>query len=214
MEATVTDGTATRVFKGMAFAVAGKTGTAHVSDGPIKYAHGVYQATFAGYFPADKPQFTCIIVIRTKPHAASHYGGTVAAPVFREIATKLYAMYVEKKTPSQFFTAKDSSAFFYAGNAVDIKKVFQSMSMPFADSAKTATWATVYANNYSPVVRTATVRQQVMPNVKGMGLKDAVFLLENLGVKVLVKGKGKVVVQSVEAGRPLGKGTAVLIELS
>lgn len=214
MEATVTDGTATRVFKGMTFAVAGKTGTAHVSDGPIKYAHGVYQATFAGYFPADKPQFTCIVVIRTKPHAASHYGGTVAAPVFREIATKLYAMYVEKKTPSQFFTAKDSSAFFYAGNAVDIKKVFQSMSMPFADSAKTATWATVYANNYSPVVRTATVRQQVMPNVKGMGLKDAVFLLENLGVKVQVKGKGKVVVQSVEAGRPLGKGTAVLIELS
>ena len=81
----------------MPFAVAGKTGTAHVADGNIKYDDGVYQATFVGYFPAEQPQYTCIVVIRTKPHAFLHYGGQVAAPVFREIATKLYAMYVEKK---------------------------------------------------------------------------------------------------------------------
>ena len=106
MEAVVTEGTGKLAFKDMPFAVAGKTGTAHVADGKIKYDDGVYQASFVGYFPADKPQYTCIVVIRTKPHAAAHFGGLLAAPVFREIATKLYAMYVEKKKPSLYAVKK------------------------------------------------------------------------------------------------------------
>lgn len=214
MEATVIDGTATRVFKGMPFAVAGKTGTAHVSDGQIKYAHGVYQASFVGYFPADKPQFTCIVVIRTKPHAASHYGGTLAAPVFREIATKLYAMYVEKKDASSYAAKKDSTGFFYAGNTADIKNVFKTMNVSYRDSAGQNTWASVYANNYQPVMRTAAVREQIMPNVRGMGLKDAIYLLENMGLKVAIRGKGKVTMQSVAPGTKLAKGITVILELT
>ncbi|MFZ1328418.1 MAG: penicillin-binding protein [Chitinophagaceae bacterium] len=214
MEATVIDGTATRVFKGMPFAVAGKTGTAHVSDGPIKYGDGVYQATFVGYFPADKPQFTCIVVVRTKPHAASHYGGTVAAPVFREIATKLYAMYVEKKNPSRYAGTKDSSGYYYAGFTKDIKNVFKAMNMAYRDSVAENNWASVYANNYQPVMKAATVRQQVMPNVRGMGLKDAVYLLENMGLKVAVRGRGKITMQSVAPGTALAKGVTVILELS
>ena len=214
MEATVIDGTATRVFKGMPFAVAGKTGTAHVSDGPINYGDGVYQATFVGYFPADKPQFTCIVVVRTKPHAASHYGGTVAAPVFREIATKLYAMYVEKKNPSRYAGTKDSSGYFYAGFTKDIKNVFKAMNMAYRDSVAENNCASVYANNYQPVMKAATVRQQVMPNVRGMGLKDAVYLLENMGLKVAVRGRGKITMQSVAPGTALAKGVTVILELS
>ncbi len=214
MEATVIDGTATRVFKGMPFAVAGKTGTAHVSDGPIKYGDGVYQATFVGYFPADKPQFTCIVVVRTKPHAASHYGGTLAAPVFREIATKLYAMYVEKKNPSQYAATKDSSGYFYAGFTKDIKNVFRAMNMAYRDSVAENNWASVYASNYQPVIKATTVRQQVMPNVRGMGLKDAVYLLENMGLKVAVRGRGKITMQSVAPGTALAKGVTVILELS
>ncbi len=214
MEGTVIDGTATRVFKGMPFVVAGKTGTAHVSDGAIKYGHGVYQATFVGYFPADKPQFTCIVVIRTKPHAASHYGGTLAAPVFREIATKLYAMYVEKKNPSLYAAAKDSSGFFYAGYAPDIKNVFKAMNMKYTDSVAQNNWASVYANNYQPVMKATTVRQQVMPNVRGMGLKDAVYLLENMGLKVAIRGRGKITMQSVAPGTALAKGLTIILELS
>jgi cell division protein FtsI (penicillin-binding protein 3) len=214
MEGTVIDGTATRVFKGMPFAVAGKTGTAHVSDGAIKYAHGVYQATFAGYFPADNPQYTCIVVIRTKPHAASHYGGTLAAPVFREIATKLYAMYVEKKDPSLYAATKDSANYFYAGYSNDIKSVFKAMKMSYRDSVAQGTWANVYAANYQPVLKAATIRPQVMPNVRGMGLKDAIYLLENMGLKVAVKGRGKVTMQSVAPGTALAKGITVVLELS
>lgn len=214
MKAVVTEGTARKALAGISFSVAGKTGTAHVSDGAIKYAHGVYQATFVGYFPADKPQFTCIVVIRTKPHAASHYGGTLAAPVFREIATKLYAMYVEKKDPSMYATTKDSSGFFYAGYATDIKNVFRSMNIAFKDSVAQSSWTSVYANNYYPVMKAVTVRKQVMPNVRGMGLKDALYLLENMGLKVAIKGKGKIRMQSVAPGTALAKGITVILELS
>lgn len=214
MEATVTDGTATRVFKGMPFAVAGKTGTAHVSDGAIKYAHGVYQATFVGYFPADQPQYTCIVVIRTKPHAASHYGGTLAAPVFREIATKLYSMYVQRKSPTPVELKKDSAAFYYAGAAGDLRTVLQSLQVPYTDSVRQQEWGGMIAGDPEPKMKPISVRERVMPNVRGMGLKDALFLLESMGLKVSVRGKGKVAVQSISPGTQLAKGITVILELS
>ena len=210
----VTEGTGRKAFKDMPFAVAGKTGTAHVSDGKIKYGHGVYQATFVGYFPADKPQYTCIVVIRTKPHAASHYGGTLAAPVFREIATKLYAMYVEQKNPSMYAAKKDSTAFFYAGYYTDIKNVFNTMNVKYTDSVVQSNWTSVFASNYQPVMKATTIRKQVMPNVRGMGLKDALYLLESMGVKVAVSGKGKINNQSIAPGTALAKGVTVMLELS
>ncbi|MGB3005446.1 MAG: PASTA domain-containing protein, partial [Chitinophagaceae bacterium] len=194
---------------------------AHVSDGPIKYAHGVYQATFVGYFPVDKPQYTCVVVIRTKPHAASHYGGTLAAPVFREIATKLYSMYVEKKSPSLYAAKKDSSTFFYAGYSNDIRNVFNTLQVKYTDSvlqnnlpAGQASWSSVISNNYQPVMKANNIRKQIMPNVRGMGLKDALFLLENMGVKVAVRGKGKINLQSIAPGTQLAKGVTVILELS
>jgi cell division protein FtsI (penicillin-binding protein 3) len=214
MEGTVIDGTATRVFKGMPFAVAGKTGTAHVSDGSIKYAHGVYQATFVGYFPADKPQYTCIVVIRTKPHAASHYGGTLAAPVFREIATKLYAMYVEQKNPSSYAVAKDSSLFYYAGFTKDLKNVLTAVNVNYMDSVAEKNWAAAYAKGNQTVMKSLVVKDKIMPNVRGMGLKDAIYLLENMGLKVSIKGRGKVTMQSVAPGTALARGITVILELS
>jgi cell division protein FtsI (penicillin-binding protein 3) len=214
MEMVVAEGTAKKAFKDMPFAVAGKTGTAHVSDGKIRYDDGVYQATFVGYFPADQPQYTCIVLIRTKPHAASHFGGTLAAPVFREIAAKLYAMYVKDKNPSLYAGTKDSSDYFYAGNTSEIKYVFTTMNIGYTDSVAQNTWSCVYANNEQPVMKANNVRLQVMPNVRGMGLKDAVYLLENMGVKVSIKGKGKIISQSLSPGTTIAKGITVMLELS
>jgi len=214
MEATVTEGTARKVFKDTPFTVAGKTGTAHVSDGKIKYDDGIYQATFVGYFPADNPQFTCIVLIRTKPHAASHFGGTLAAPVFKEIATRLYSMYVEKKDPTLYTAVKDSSAYFYAGYTTDVINVFNTMKMGYSDSVSGNKWTNVYASNYQPLMKTNMVRPRVMPNVRGMGLRDAIYLLENLGLKILVRGKGKIITQSVAPGTTLGKGITIILELS
>lgn len=215
MEAVVTEGTGRVPFKGMPFTIAGKTGTAHVADGNIKYSDGVYQATFVGYFPAEQPQYTCIVVIRSKPHAAIHYGGTLSGPVFREIATKLYAGYIEKKEISTYaVTRKDSSAYFYAGYSSDIKNVYKTLNIDYKDSALQNNWSSVYASNYQPLMKPTAVRKQIVPNVKGMGLKDALYLLENIGLKVQVKGKGKVVTQSVAPGSAFGKGNTIVIELA
>jgi cell division protein FtsI (penicillin-binding protein 3) len=213
MEMVVTEGTGKPAFKDMPFAVAGKTGTAHVADGSIKYYDGVYQATFVGYFPANDPQYSCIVVIRSKPHAAVHYGGSLAGPVFREVATKIYAMYVQKKDPGMYAIKTDSSAYYYAGNANDIKNVYKTLNVGYADSVQQNEWSSVYANNYQPVVRGNVVYQKVMPNVKGMGLKDALYLLENMGLKVAVKGRGKIITQSVIPGTSLAKGVTVVLEL-
>ena len=213
MRAVVEIGTGKPAFKDMPFAVAGKTGTAHVADGNIKYYDGVYQATFVGYFPAEQPQYTCIVVIRTKPHAFLHYGGQVAAPVFREIATKLYAMYVEKNNAPNYVTVKDSSGYFYAGYTKDIRNVFSKLDVNYNDSASQNNWSRVYAENARPVVKGNNVQGKLMPNVKGMGLKDALYLLENIGVKVVVKGRGKIINQSIPAGTPLTKGFTVLVQL-
>ncbi|MDP4263064.1 MAG: penicillin-binding protein [Bacteroidota bacterium] len=214
MEAVITEGTGKLAFKDMPFAVAGKTGTAHVADGNIKYYDMVYQASFVGYFPANDPQYTCIVVIRTKPHAAVHYGGDLAGPVFREVATKLYAMYVRKKDPTLYAIRKDSLAYLYAGNTNDIKDVYKTLHVGFSDSVQQNEWAAVYAVNNEPVMKANTVRPQVMPNVKGMGLKDALYLLENMGLKVSVKGKGKIMTQSVKPGMSLAKGITVMLELA
>ncbi|MEI9807805.1 MAG: penicillin-binding protein [Bacteroidota bacterium] len=214
MELVVTEGTGKPAFKDMPFAVAGKTGTAHVADGNIKYYDGVYQASFVGYFPANDPQYSCIVVIRSKPHAAVHYGGSLAGPVFREVATKIYAMYVEKKDPAMYAIKTDSAAYFYAGNTTDIKNVYKTLNVSYADSVQQSDWSNVYANNYQPVITENKIRRQTMPNVRGMGLKDALYLLENMGLKVSVKGRGKIISQSIIPGTGLAKGITVTLELA
>lgn len=214
MEMVITEGTGRPAFKNMPFMVAGKTGTAHVADGNLKYNDMVYQASFVGYFPANDPQYSCIVVVRTRPHAALHYGGQVAAPVFREIATKLYAMYVSQKVPAMYASRKDSSSYFYAGNTKDIKNVFGTLKMKYTDSATKGDWVNVYASNYQPVIKSSAVSNKLMPNVRGMGLKDALYLLETIGVKVNIKGKGKVMAQSIAPGTALSKGISVMLELS
>ena len=214
MEMVVTEGTGRPAFKDFPFAVAGKTGTAHVADRGIKYHDMVYQASFVGYFPANNPQYSCIVVIRTKPHAAMHYGGQLGAPVFKEIASKLYAMYVDNKTVNYAGVKKDSSSYFYSGYSKDIKNVYSTVGIAAKDSAIKNNWGIVYSDNYQPVVKGFDVKNKLMPNVKGMGLKDALFMLENMGLKVVVKGKGKVASQSVQIGAQVTKGMVVYIELS
>jgi cell division protein FtsI (penicillin-binding protein 3) len=213
MEMVITEGTGKPAFKDMPFAVAGKTGTAHVADGNIKYGDMVYQASFVGYFPAKDPVYSCIVVVRTKPHAYIHYGGQLGAPVFREIATKLYAMYIENKTLPKYENKKDSLNYFYAGNSSDIKNVFKTLSVSYSDSSRQSNWGNVFAYNYQPVMKDVTANKNKMPNVKGMGFKDVVYLLEGMGLKVQARGKGKVMVQSVQAGVTVAKGMTVYVEL-
>ena len=215
MEATVTEGTAKAVFKDFPIPVAGKTGTAHVSDGTVGYGAGIYQASFAGYFPADKPEYTCIVVIKTRPHAALHYGGQLAAPVFKEIVTSVMAQLGKTRNAGAVNVVPDSSSYIYSGGREEMQQVLQALSIRYADSmSKGASLSEVHAYNYKPVAKTLPEVKNVMPDVRYMTLRDALYALENRNIKVVVQGKGRVVAQDVLPGTPIKKNTTVTILLN
>lgn len=212
MEAVVTEGTAKTVFADMTFPVAGKTGTAHVAGGNIKYSDGVYQASFVGYFPANKPQYSCIVVVKTKPHAPIHYGGQLAAPVFKEVANKLYALYVPDQEGAALALAKDSLHRSYGGAAQDVKQVLQTLDLSYRDSASGKSWAVLHSN--PQVMKAAAAANNRVPDVRHMSLKDALYLLENSNLKVVVKGKGKVLMQDLPPGSRIKKNQTITLLLN
>jgi cell division protein FtsI (penicillin-binding protein 3) len=206
-------GTGFALFKGTPYRVAGKTGTALVANGNRGYSDHIYQSSFAGYFPAGNPRYSCIVVIKNKPFAKKYYGALVAGPVFKEIADKLYAMNAEKESHSSYTLVRDSSAYYYAGSTSDLKKVMGTLQINYKDSVNTNDWSRLYAVNYSPVLNMQALQKNSMPDVKGMGLKDALYLLENIHMKVIIKGRGKVRTQSIEPGTGLQENQTVTIEL-
>ena len=214
MEAVITEGTAKNVFKDFPFPVAGKTGTAHFASGDIKYHHGYYLASFAGYFPANDPEYTCIVIVKTKPRALYHYGGQVAAPVFKEVATKLYAMYVQKKQNTRLQLDKDSVQRAYAAYTQDVKSVLRALDAEYKDAAGTNTWSVVSTDYSQPVVKAAAMAKKQIPDVRNMTLKDALYVLENGGVKVVAKGRGKVIMQDIKPGTPIKKGQTITLLLN
>jgi len=207
-------GTGFNLFKGTPYKVAGKTGTALVANGNRGYADHIYQSSFAGYFPADDPQYSCIVVIKNKPFAKKYYGALVAGPVFKEVADKLYAMNGEKNNHSSYAVVKDSAAYYYTGAKKDLKRVMGELQINYKDSVKENDWSRLYAVNYNPVLNRQSVQANSMPDVKGMGLKDALYLLENINMKVVVRGRGKVKTQSIDPGARLSKNQTVVIELN
>ncbi len=213
--AVTTEGTGKKVFANALYSSGGKTGTAHVAAKDVGYDDGIYQASYAGFFPFDNPQYSCIVVIKTKPHPAKHMGGEVSAPVFREIADKLYALNPQhNETLPGGGMKKDSSLFYYAGETSSVKQVLNTLNVAFVDSGSNQRLSSVYGNGARRVVAPRLLARNVMPDVKGLGLKDALYLLEGMKLRVIARGKGKVSSQSVEAGRPATKGTTVIIELS
>jgi len=215
------EGTGTALFKGTFYSVAGKTGTALVADGNRGYADHIYQSSFAGYFPAKHPKYSCIVVIKNKPFAKKYYGAAVAGPVFKEVADKL--MSEEGQTdqatltpgsPNSNVWRKDSTQYYYAGATSDIKQVIQTFGLPYRDSAGKNEWSRMYASNDQAVLNKQSVSRQSMPDVKGMGLKDALYLLENMNIKVVPSGRGKVKVQSIAPGSMVKRNETVTIQLN
>ncbi len=209
--------TAYRLFKGTTYSVAGKTGTALVANGSHGYGDHIYQSSFAGFFPADNPQYTCVVVIKNKPYAALFYGASVAGPVFEEIADRLYAINLQQQDNSFYATAKinDSTAYKYTGIQTDLKKIANQLHIRYADSANTNVWfVNLNKLNNIPVMMNNNISKGTMPLLNGMGLKDALYVCENIGLSVNVSGIGKVTAQSIAAGQPVAKGEVINIELN
>ncbi|RTL58709.1 MAG: PASTA domain-containing protein [Sphingobacteriales bacterium] len=215
LEEVVISGTGKPVFQGVTYKVAGKTGTAKVNDGVYKYTDGVYQAAFTGYFPAENPKYSCIVVIKNKPHAANYYGGAVAGTVFREISDKLYVLNLQQ--PNNLAAQKRDSSFYrFVGMKNDVQQVSQPFNIPFNNSGN-ALWMSVVndsIDNRMWRMNAIADAGKVVPDVKGYGLKDAINLLENKGLKVVIKGRGKVIAQSILPGTTVNKGQQIIIQLA
>ena len=216
LEAVCTDGTAKELFKNSTYKVAGKTGTALVANGNRGYADKIYQTSFAGYFPANNPQYTIVVVIKNKPNAILHYGASVAGPVFKEIADRLYTNYVKQVNYIAKVDKKiDSSYFNYTGAKQDIKQVSSVLKIIYLDSnVATDEWSNISGSRGSVEFTSKKIDHKTMPQLRGMGLKDVVVLCENMGLKVNAKGKGKVAAQSITAGQVFAKGQILNIELN
>jgi cell division protein FtsI (penicillin-binding protein 3) len=194
------------------YRIAGKTGTAQVADGNRGYrAKKQYQSSFCGYFPADNPKYSLIVTINDPK--GIYYAALVAGPPFREIADKIYArdmqMYDEVEDRLVGNTVNPQAK---AGQSKDVKKVYRAFGIKNLYAARSEYFNTVDSSN-GIVYQELTNVKGAMPNVTGMGLKDALYLVGNAGLKAKVIGSGKVVSQSIPPGSKIGKGLAVQIEL-
>jgi cell division protein FtsI (penicillin-binding protein 3) len=207
--------TAYKAFKGTSYQVAGKTGTALVANGSRGYADHIYQSSFAGFFPADDPQYTCVVVIKNKPQAPIFYGALVAGPVFKEIADRLYTMFIKTNMQYTDVGRDDSINYTYKGTKQDVKNILNTIGVRYKDSSKNnMKWAVVSKREDKPVIIGSYISSKTMPQLAGMNLKDAVYICENMGLKVNIKGKGKVMAQSLTAGEPVATGQLVSIQLN
>lgn len=212
LKAVVSYGTASRALKDMDFPVAGKTGTAK----KFKYGEyrNAYRASFGGFFPADAPRYTCYVMV-DEPIAGGYAGGSIAAPIFREIADAIYRIDSEMKTPEADpanVPVVDLPKVMFAENA----KLWLEMA---GDSAAAGviipdtSWVVVAKDTGKLVVSSLPGDAQVIPDVKGMSARDAMVLLESMGLEVQLRGHGKVRRQSLLPGYRVGKGSMASITL-
>lgn len=185
----VKNGTAKNIYSKM-YSCAGKTGTAKIaSDG--SYGSD-YRASFAGYFPADNPKYSCIVVVTKPKKELGFYGNIVAAPVFKEIRNSLYA-----EEPVLVPLNESAMATSDKGLSFELNQIYKELKHPLYKSSTNNLWLNASNTGFKPL----SIEDGVMPNLHGMSSMDAVYLLENLGLSVAVFGKGKVAHQSLKTGQ-------------
>jgi cell division protein FtsI (penicillin-binding protein 3) len=207
-------GTAETVFASSPYKVAGKTGTAWMNEGG-HYLSDRYRASFVGYFPAEDPKYSCIVVIND-PRSGVYYGSAVAAPVFKELADKIYSTQMEFHEPvvisDSLTIAQHRVPVSKSGSSQELRTVFSGLKIPM-DIKSEGDWISTTSSKDSVIVSARTIKEGIVPNVVGMGLQDALYLLENSGMKVKVSGYGTVKRQSVPAGNSVKSNPYIAIEL-
>lgn len=210
----VDEGTA-RDIKNKYYKIAGKTGTAQIADRKHGYNkhNKTYRASFVGYFPADKPKYSCIVVIQN-PKKAGYYGSQVAAPVFKEIADNIFV--TDKQMSLQNDTTIDQvndAPYSKNGYKNDLIEICNYLNIKYKDDNVKSDWVKSEKKDSIIKLYNNYLIKNLVPNVKGMGLKDAMFLLENSGLKVSVIGKGTIVYQSLLAGTKYNSGDKIILKL-
>ncbi|MCP4553234.1 MAG: transpeptidase family protein [Bacteroidetes bacterium] len=212
LEGVVSRGTAKLTLGNSSYKIAGKTGTAQIAEGSSGYNKSDYNASFVGYFPADEPKYSCIIVVNN-PTKGRIYGSSVAAPVFKEIADKIVATQLNFQTKNNGLEKYQSTPSVSKGQFEDIQALYVKMDLPVRSECKTE-WYTSTIDASSERFSDLGIPKGFVPNVRGMGVRDAVYLLESTGVKTKVIGKGKVSSQSIRAGTVIVAGMEIILNLS
>lgn len=211
-------GTARKI-KDSSYLIAGKTGTAVTALNNKGYNKGnkIYQASFIGYFPAEQPKYTIAVVIQNSKESKMVYGADVSGTVFKEISDHIYGSYLSSKKYTAV-SKTDSTQYNYYGSKDEFRSIFNYLNMPFSDSASMGYMRYLQFRNNTGVLNNkpnaTTTSGNAVPDVVGMGLKDALYLLENMGLKVTATGRGKVVNQSLAGGTNINKAQTISLILN
>jgi cell division protein FtsI (penicillin-binding protein 3) len=215
MEGVVEHGTATNL-RNANYTIAGKTGTAQIARDKYGYRQGMrmsYQASFVGYFPAENPLYSCIVVVNA-PSNGVYYGNIVAGTVFKEISDKVYATTFFKDYKADNKEDKKINAP-EAGNGyrADINEVLGDLKVRYKRSSREEWVATRESGDTIRLVG-VDLKKGLVPDVRGMSLRDAIYVLENSGLKVRYSGKGRVLRQSPEHGARVYEGSVVSLDMN
>ena len=213
MEGVVKQGTAKNLSTTI-YSIAGKTGTAVIAGGAGGYANKRYLASFCGYFPADFPKYSMIVVI-TDPSMSGYYGNVVAGPIFKEIADKVYATSLTMHNDNSNALAVAIAPTYPDAKSGDKTKTvlaYQKMGIK-APANFEATYVTIDKDENGVSLSPKAMIAGLVPNVVGMGLQDALYLIENEGMIAVVNGSGKITNQSITAGAKVNKGSRIVLDL-
>jgi len=211
MKGVVNEGTAKRQFRGMPFQVAGKTGTVRkVKNG--RYIRK-YRASFGGFFPANKPRYSLFIMV-DEPDGGVSSGALVAAPIFRKIAEQVYRM--DDQIPVEPLDTEGAEPFPKAPkiNGNSAKEVFASLKIPHGRISKEDEWIKSFVDSTRFKTEKLELEENTIPDLKGMTSRDAINLLERMGVKVHLQGIGRVRRQSLLPGYKFGEDARITLFLS
>jgi len=198
------DGSASNV-KSNVVALAGKTGTAQIASGGAYQTTKLYNASFVGHFPADKPAYSIYVMIN-RPSNGAFYASYVAAPVFAEIAEKIYTISVKQEVNASVKKAPT----YTAGYVSDFNILSRYLNISLNEEID---GEVVRIDATKGTAKNVVVNTGIMPNVKGLGAKDAMYLLEMQGLKPLISGYGRVMEQSPNPGVRVIKNQRVRIQL-
>jgi cell division protein FtsI (penicillin-binding protein 3) len=191
------------------FSIAGKTGTAQIAGGG---AYSGYYVSFSGYFPAEEPMYTIFVGLR-KPKGVPS-GGGMAGMVFKNIAEQTYLRKVrlsveDCKVDSTLQKAPEIKH----GNWDNSKTVLNKLNLSVTDNKSYSDWVKIKLDSVEYQTEALALNNSLIPDVRGMGARDAVYLLEKSGLRVNLNGSGKVVSQSFRPGQNLVKGTTITLTL-
>jgi len=215
MEGVVLNGTA-KSLKAADYQIAGKTGTAQMG---IVKGKMTYQASFVGYFPADNPKYSCIVVV-SAPTGDSYYGGAVAGPVFKDVADKVYStsleIHKEINAKQPLYVVKIPAT--KSGSKDELTFALKTLKIPVKSVDDKAEWVSgTNADSVSVKLTSLSIesalKRGIIPNLVGMTARDVLYLLENNGMRVQLIGRGAVATQSLPVGTTYTKGTQIILQL-